>query len=184
MAGQRLKYRNITVSGPICTGTTTLARFLQKKLEWNLWEAGGFFRKYCKENGLKLENTSERSDEISKKIDYGMRAKMKGGRHQVFEAWLSGFMARGVPGVLKVLLVAPDDLRIDRMVNRDRVRVEKAKSLIKKRERENFKKWTRLYKETNFWDKKYYDLIIDTYSHSREETLEKVLNKLGFKEKK
>jgi cytidylate kinase len=64
------------------------------------------------------------------------------------------------------------------------VRVEEAKSLIKKRERENFKKWTRLYKETNFWDKKYYDLIIDTYSHSREETLEKVLNKLGFKEKK
>jgi cytidylate kinase len=183
MAEQRFKYRNITVSGPICSGTTTLARLLKKNLGWKLFEAGVFFRKYCQEHGLKLENASDRSDELSKKIDYGMKEEMRRGRHQIFEAWLSGFMARGIAGVLKVLLVAPDDLRIDRLVNRDGLRIEEAKGLIKKRERDNFNKWGRLYGETKFWDPKHYDLIIDTYSHSKEETLEKVLKKLGWKGK-
>ena len=64
-------------------------------------------------------------------------------------------------------------------------------------EEQNRRKWTRVYKEEwdkwvvkagmigedepiDFWDPRLYDLIIDTYSNSREETLKKVLDKVGY----
>ncbi len=183
MVAQKLKYKNITVSGPICAGTTTLAKLLEKKLSWKLWEVGGFFREYCKKHRLKLEDASGRPDKLSKKIDYGVRRRMKRGKYQVFEGWLTGFMARGIPSTLKVLLVAPDDVRMERVMRRDKMGAEEAKEQIRKREREVFRKWSRLYKETDFWDPKHYDLVIDTYSYDRGEMLEKVLKKLGWKEK-
>lgn len=193
-----LKYGNITVSGRICTGTSTLSAQLVKELKFKHWNAGQFFRDYCKKNNLKLENTSDRSDDLSKKVDYGMRKDLEEKSGQLLEGWLSGFVAQGLKGTLKVLLMCEDSLRIDRYVNREGVSVDEAKELIRKREHENAKKWTRVYKEEwgkwvskenqnlriydnllDFWHPDLYDLVIDTYSNSREETLKKVLKELG-----
>ena len=195
-----LKYRNITVSGRICTGTSTLSSLLIEKLKWKHWNAGQFFRDYCKKHNLKLENTSDRSDELSKKVDYGMRQDLEEKSGQLLEGWLSGFVAQKVEGTLKVLLVCEEDsLRVDRLVNRENLTVEEAKELIKKREHNNTIKWTRVYKEEwakwlskkkqalriydnlfDFWHPDLYDLTIDTYSNSREQTLKKVLKELGL----
>ncbi|MFC1751277.1 cytidylate kinase family protein [Pseudomonadota bacterium] len=124
-----------------------------------------------------------------------MRQKLKEGKKQVMEAWLSGFVAQGVGGVLKVLLVCKNDLRVDRVVNRDGNSVKDTVALMKKRESENLKKWRRVYgrewKEwvvnrgilpssapIDFWHPKLYDVVIDTYSSSRKETLKIVLDEL------
>lgn len=191
------KYRNITISGMICTGTSTLSQELVNKLGWSHWNAGQFFRDYCKKHGLELENTSDRSDDLSRQVELGMRKDLKEKEGQLMEAWLSGFVAQGLKGVLKILLVCDDSLRIDRFVNREGVSVDKAKELLRKREYENAKKWTRVYEKEwavwvakdkqsvrreekffDFWSPKLYDLVIDTYSNSREETLEIVVKKL------
>ena len=177
---EKLKYKNITVSGLICTGTTTLAKSLVKKLGWQFWSGGEFFRGYCKKHGLALEASALRPDELSKKIDFGMQKRLRRDKHLIIEAWLAGFMAQGIDGVLKVLLVCDDALRIDRHVNREQMTVTKAKKLIFTREQENIKKWTRLYGTSDFFNPDKYDLVIDTYSHSRQETLKKVLNELGY----
>ncbi len=193
-----LKYRNITVSGRICTGTSTLSSLLVEKLGFKHWNAGQFFRDYCDKHNLKLENTSDRSDDLARQVDYGMRKDLKKKQGLLMEAWLSGFVAQGVKDTLKVLLICEDSLRVDRLVNRENLPVKKAKELIKKREHENAKKWTRVYlndwekwvaKENqslrihdnllNFWHPDLYDLTIDTYSNSREETLNIVLKELG-----
>jgi len=195
---KKCKFKNITISGLICTGTSTLSQLLIEKLGWEHWNAGQFFRDYCKEHGLKLENTSDRSDDLSRQVEYGMRKDLKEKKGQLMEAWLSGFVAQGIKGALKVLLVCDDSLRVDRYVNREGVSVKEAKELIKKREFENAKKWSRVYEKErgewidkknqglrtkdghfDFWDPKLYDLVIDTYSNSREETLKNVLKKLG-----
>ena len=195
-----LKYRNVTISGRICTGTSTLSGLLIGELRWKHWNAGQFFRDYCDKHKLLLENTPDRSDELSRKVDYGMRKNLKEKKGQLMEAWLSGFVAQGITGVLKVLLVCEDSLRVDRFVNREKVTVQVAKEHIKKREYENTKKWSRVYTKewkiwvpkgkqklrtkdnfSDFWHPDLYDLTIDTYSNSREETLKKVLNALGYK---
>ena len=71
-------------------------------------------------------------------------------------------------------------LRIDRIVNRDNLTVEEAKNHIRERERENLAKWKRMYGVEDFWDPKHYDLIINTYSHGPKETLNLVLQALGY----
>ena len=95
-----------------------------------------------------------------------------------------------------MLIICSDDaVRIDRIVNRDDVSVEEAKKHIMDRKQKNLEKWTRVYnKEWNewvvakglvkatdpidFWLPSLYDVVIDTYSSSREQTLEKVLKVL------
>ncbi|MCX6816672.1 MAG: cytidylate kinase family protein [Candidatus Beckwithbacteria bacterium] len=192
-----MKFKNVTISGRVCTGTSTLSQLLTEKIGWRHWNAGQFFRDYCRENNLSLENASDRSDDLARKVDLEMRQNLQTKQKQIMEAWLSGFVAQGVEGVLKVLLVCDDSLRIDRLVNRDGMTVEKAKVRIKQREQENAKKWTRVYQKEwrlwlpqdkqklktpegffDFWHPALYDLVIDTYSNSKEETLKKVMEAL------
>lgn len=177
---KKLGYRNITITGKICTGSTTLAIALQKELSWKYRNSGQLFREYMKKEKIPIEDTTQSSDSIHLKLDNFVKEQLKKGKNQIFEGWLTGFLARGTPGVLKVLLICDDALRIDRLVNRDNLTVEGAKAHIRKREAENFKKWSEMYKATNFWNPKQYDLVIDTYSNSKEETLEKVLKELGY----
>lgn len=122
------------------------------------------------------------SDDFDKQVDYGMKDRLTKENNLVLESWLSGYMAQGVKGVLKVLLVCNDDaVRVDRVTNRDSSTVEEAKKHIFEREEKNFAKWKRIYGDHNFWDPKLYDLVIDTYKYSREETAGIVLFKLGYK---
>jgi cytidylate kinase len=65
-------------------------------------------------------------------------------------------------------------------VNRDNVSVEEAKKNIREREEGNFAKWKRIYGEYDFFDKSYYDLVIDTYSTGQTESARLVLEKLGY----
>lgn len=190
------KYRNITVSGKVATGTSTLARLLEEKLGWKYWSGGEFFRSYCKEHNIPLEEKSLTEDAVERQVDFGMREKLLKGDKNLFEAWLAGFVAQQIPGVLKVLLVCDDNLRVDRFVNREASSIEEAIAHIKRREQENLKKWSRLYAgewkewvvkpgtlpadaEIDFWHPKLYDVVIDTFSSSKEETLQKVLDALG-----
>jgi len=69
---------------------------------------------------------------------------------------------------------------VDRLVNRENITIEEAKVHLKRREEENIKKWQRLYKTDDFWNPRFYDLVIDTYTNGPTQTLEIALNALGF----
>lgn len=184
-----MSYKNITISGGVGTGTTTLSRLLKEKLEregWKFFNGGEFMRMYAIEKGLFKEDGSIHhdatvySDDFDRQVDFGMKEKLQKEEKLVLESWLSGFMAQGINGVLKVLLVCSEPaIRVDRVVNRDHVTVEAAKQHIFEREEKNFTKWKRLYGNYNFWDPKLYDLVIDTYATSREETVKRVLEELS-----
>lgn len=184
-----MKYKNITISGRVGAGSSTLLSELKKYLEplgWEFFSGGEFMRHYAIEHGLINKNDPKHhyataySDDFDRSVDYGMKERLEKKEHQVLEADLAGFMAKDVPEVLKVLLVCKDDVRVDRVSNRDDVTIEGAKEHVFEREAENVKKWHRLYGETDFWDPKEYDLVIDTYSKSKTETVDEVLKVLGY----
>ena len=201
---KKFDYKNITISGLPGSGTTTLLRLVEDKMGWKGYSGGEFMREYALEKGIfKSEeglhhSAADYEDDFDRKIDFGIREKLEKKTKGIYEAWLTGFLAQGVDGVLKVLLICSDDgVRVDRVVNRDKVTVLEAKEHIMTREEQNRRKWTRVYKEEwdkwivktgmigedepiDFWDPRLYDLIIDTYSNSREETLRKVLEKVGY----
>ena len=201
-----MKYRNITISGLPGSGSTTLLKLLRASLEsegWKGFSGGEFMRAYAIEKGMFRpeagihHDASHYDDSFDNKVDMGMREKLQHEEKWILESWLSGFLAQGVQGVLKVLVCCSDDaVRIDRVVNRDQVTVGDAKKNMHDRYTANLTKWSRLYqaewnewvvkvgkvKKTDpidFWRPDLYDLVIDTYSHSREETLEEVLKAIA-----
>jgi predicted cytidylate kinase len=180
------KYRLITISGKIAVGTTTLTKNLVDALNWKHINIGAIQRMHDRKLNFKENEMGalSRTDEHEKKIDMITQQLLKNEKKIIYEGWLTGFFARSYKDILKVLLVCQhDDIRIDRVANRDNVTVEQAKDWIKHRESENVNKWKRLYGNYDFWDPKYFDLVIDTYKTGPQETLGKVLDKISYEHK-
>ncbi len=181
-----LKYENIAISGGVAVGTTTLMENLKPYLEpyhWQFKPVGQFVREYTKENVLPLASLV--SDDFDREIERKVFETLRNEKHWVVEAWLSGFMSRDLTNTLRILLYCSENsLRVDRLANRDRVSVDEAKKFLKLREEKNIKKWQRIYGNYDFFNKKYYHLVIDTYSSGQHETVGKVLDALGYKHDK
>lgn len=187
-------YNNITISGLPGTGTTTLLRELENRLpNWKCYSGGEFMRQFSGQKNKLHHDATQYGDDVDKQHDYKIREMLSTKKHFIIESWLSGFMAQQISGTLKILLVCNDDVRVDRVSNRDEVTVFEAKKHVFDREKNNVDKWSRLYKKEwetyvsggisrflriekiNFWREDLYDLVIDTYSNSKEETVEKVM---------
>lgn len=196
-------YKNITISGLPGCGSTTLLNLLREELKFSGWKGfsgGEFMRAYATEKGL--FNNQEKvhhdatvyDDDFDRQVDMGMREKLSTEENWIIESWLSGFMAQKVPHVLKVLMICSDDaVRIDRIVNRDKINVDEAKHHIHERKEKNVTKWTRMYSQEwqkfavetgkatanepiDFWKPDLYDIVIDTFSMNQQQALEAVLN--------
>ncbi len=186
--------RNITVSGRIGSGQTTLATKLAQCLGWQLLEGGELFRKFHEEamNDTNELDVKNRPDDFDTQYEEQIKKILQEEQHNVVQSHLAGFDAQGIEGVFKILVTCEDeegndktDIRIDRLVNRRKLSVEDAKEQVIVREAGNMEKWKRLYGENDpnwvYWDKKYYDLVINTYSHNQDETLRIALEALGVK---
>lgn len=187
---KHLKYSSVAVSGRPGAGRSTLLSNLKpylKPLGWEFFSGGDWARQFAIEKGThrpddpKHHKATDYGDEIDHKIDAEMRQKLSDPNiHVAIESWIAGWNMRGLPHVLRVLLMCDEALRIDRIVNRDNLTVEEAKHHLQEREEANLAKWKRMYGTTDFWDPTHYDLIINTYSHGPKETRELVLQALGY----
>jgi len=177
-------YKNITVSGKVAVGTTTLSRNLQTILGWKHINAGFIQREYDRMHNIheNMQGAAARPDDHEQSIEEMAKKMLSEQKELVYEGWLSGFVAKEIPGVLKVLVICShDEVRVDRVMNRENVSVDDAKKWIKQREGENIEKWKKLYGDYDFWDPKYYDLVVDTYGCGPMESVGKVLDKLKYK---
>lgn len=177
-----LKYSNVTISGKIAVGTTTLAKNLQKELGWKYYNTGAIQREFDRKHGRNENAVGAlgRSDQHERGMEAMTKQKLQEEKNIIYEAWLSGFVAQGIKGVLKVLVVCSEyAVRVDRVVNREKISVEEAKAWMKQREEENVPTWQRLYGNYDFWDPKYYDAVIDTFRTGPMESAGIVLDKLG-----
>lgn len=174
-------FRNITVSGRAASGATTLSRALAEKLGWTLINPGEIYRQYVKRKNIPLEKTTAVSDEYHLEMDNLIKIKLKNEKNLIIESWLSGFDAQGITGVYKIFVNCSDDaIRLDRIVNRDNMTLEQAKIHLKVREEENLVKWEKIYKTRDIWNKKLYDLWIETSKNGPLETLNIVLKSVGY----
>jgi cytidylate kinase len=179
---------NITISGRIASGATTLAHHLAQRLGWEVLDGGKLFRSFTNDHGY----AAERSDTFDLKYEEKVKHILKTEKHHIIQSHLAGFDAQNITGVFKILVICEDesgedkpDIRIDRLANRDSFPVEQAKQEVFDREEQNLQKWRRLYikgdKNWVYWDPKYYDLVVNTFTHNQEESLNLVFDKLGVK---
>jgi len=201
-----LKYKNVTISGLPGAGPSTLGLSPSRALGWEYFSGGDFMRRYAVKRGLYDQrkrahhSAAVYSGKFDRRVDYRQRETLQKKEGKILDSWLSGFMAQGLVKVLKILVFCnKDSLRVDRLVNRDNTSVEEAKKHMFERERDNFSKWSRMYKKEwdewlpaktrgarkgnwlNFHHPGLYDLVIDTYAVSKEKSLKLTLDALGYK---
>lgn len=183
--------RNITISGRIGSGTTTLAKNLAKKLNWKLLEGGTLFERFHNDLELHEKDVDQRPDSLDLEYEKMIKKILKEKSHHIIQSHLAGFDAQNISGIFKILVECVDhkgenrlDIRIDRLTNRKGIPVEEAKQEIVARELGNLKKWRKLYAGSDenwaYWDPKYYDLAVNTFDHNPEESLKIVLKAIGF----
>ncbi len=181
--------RNIAISGRIGTGATTLATKLSARLGWEMLDGGKILRKANRDVGASVIETNKRPDKFDLDYEEMVKKILTEEKNHIIQSHLAGFDAQGIPNVFKIVVLCEDsegndktEIRIDRLVNRDGVSIDYAKHEIVERERQNLEKWRRLYANGDpnwvYWDKKYYDLVVNTFSHNQEEAFQYVLSAL------
>lgn len=175
-----MKYQKITISGKICTGKTTLLKRLGKKLGWKTFMTGKLFRDYVKKYHLNLEKAEEQNDKLTKKIDNQVKMMLHQKGNLIVDGWMSGFLAKDLSDVLKILLVCKDDIRYKRFAKREKISYQEAKKRVLQRQRKWFEKIEKIHKikSKDLNDKKNYDLVIDTSYITPQAVVRKVLQKL------
>lgn len=185
--------RNITISGRIGVGATTLAHALSEALGWKHLEGGEIFWEAVRQKlDLSSKDTDLRPDDEDKRFDQMLKALLSEKSHNVVETKLAGFNGQNIKGVYKILVLCEDErgedqtaIRIDRLVNREHIPTHDAKEEIFEREEHDIEKWRRLYASGEpdwvYWDRKYYDLLINTYNHNPHEALNIALEAVGYK---
>lgn len=184
--------RIIAVSGRIASGATTLANQLARHLSWEHIEGGEIFWEVVRKRmGLSAKDTHKRPDSEDVLFDKKLKEILEKEKEIILEAKLAGFNAQGIKGVYKILVVCEDEngrdqteVRIDRLVNREGISIAKAKEEIISREKSDIAKWRKLYgggsPSWSYLNKQYYDLVINSFDHNKEESLKIVLTKLGL----
>lgn len=183
--------RIITVSGRIGAGSTTLAKGIAHHLGWKHMEGGEIFWEAIRSKmDVDSKDTHLRPDQEDQLFDDQLKKILFENREIVMETKLAGFNAQGIPGIFKVLVVCEDhsgqdqtQIRIDRLVNREGKHVEDAKKEVLEREKNDLEKWRHMYADDDenwvYFNPQYYDLVINTFDHNKEDTLKIAIEALG-----
>lgn len=171
-------YSKITISGKICTGKSSVFRELQKKLNWPTFSSGSYFREYAKTYHLELNNAEEQTAKLTHKVDGMVEKMLRKPGHLLLDAWLGGILADGNAEVLKVLLIADDKIRFNRFSDRENISFEEAQKEVTLRDSSWFQKVRKIHNRSDFFDKKNYDLVINTSGLSVQETTSLILDTL------
>jgi len=174
------KNKTITISGPPGSGTTTLAKILEKKTGIKHVYTGDIFRRLAREYGMSLDEFGkycEKHSEIDRKLDEEQKKILKKG-NVILEGRLAGWIAykNRIPA-FKVFLDADLDTRVKRVIKREGGDFQQRKKEILDREKSEAKRY-RSYYGFNPDDKSFYDVVIDSSDKKSEEIAKIVLDRL------
>ena len=170
----------ITISGPPGTGTTTIAKLLEKKLGLKYVYSGDIFRKMAEKYNRSLEefgNYCERHKEVDEQLDkYQLEILQKG--NAIVEGRIAGWLAnRKHITSTKVLLEADLETRAKRIVKREKGDIEKKKREILKRENSEATRYKKYY-NIDLDDTSIYDLVVDSSDKTPDEIVEIIIKEI------
>ncbi len=170
----------IAISGLHGTGKSSVGESIAEKLNLKHYSTGDAFRSLAQQKGMSLEEFSqyvENNPEIDKKLDEKIVAKTTKNEHIVVDSLLSGYLLKDIAD-FTVLLTAPLEIRINRMMERDNTDYQEKLQETSFRERSEIDRFKDLYDidlEDEAQKERVFDLIIDTQGVSVEEIAEKII---------
>ena len=171
-AGKKLR---IAISGKSGCGNTTVSTMLARRLGVSL--INYTFRNLAKDTGLTLAEIIERAktdDSYDRQVD-GRQVELAMEDSCVLGSRLAVWMLKDAD--LKVFLLADEDVRARRILNREGGNLEEIKAFTAMRDREDSARYQQLYEIDNN-DYSFCQLIIDTACHNTEEIVELILQEL------
>ncbi|OGE09142.1 hypothetical protein A3A60_01160 [Candidatus Curtissbacteria bacterium RIFCSPLOWO2_01_FULL_42_26] len=169
-----MKFTSIALSGPVASGTTTAAKTLSEKLNLEYHSAGEFFRKYMKDHNIPLPNKEEIPDEVERALDEKLTELLKSKKPVVVDGLYSGYFARDMNYVLKVLITADENVRIQRALDRGEGETTED---VRRRDAAHDAKFRKLYANENFLDTKFFNLVINNTNLEAGEVVEKIVDR-------
>jgi cytidylate kinase len=152
----------IAISGLHGTGKSTYARSLAGEFGLRHVSTGELFRQMAAERNLSLTELTSEADKdgaIDRFLDGQARKEIERGG-VVIDGLLAGWIAREYVA-LKMYLVAPYDVRVNRIACRDRVSYAEAERVTLLRERVERRRFKRLY-GIDIDDLSIYDMVLNT----------------------
>jgi len=172
----------ITVSGLPGTGTTTVSKLLQERTGMEFISSGEIFRGIAAELGLSLAEfgkLAESDFSYDRQIDDRQKEISKTKDNLILEGRLAGHMSLEVPPgkkILRVLLKAPLETRVRRIMNREQSTSSFKFELDKTKTREESERVRyEKYYSIEIADMSIYDLVIDSSGFDPETIVEMIL---------
>lgn len=153
----------ITIGGLAGSGTTTAAKILSENLNIPFVSAGDIFRQMATEKGmdvLEFSKLAENDINIDTEIDHRQSEMAKKSKNLIVEGRLSAYF---VDADVKVWMIAPFNVRSERISKRESKPVEIVKKEIRIREDSEALRYKEIHNiDINNLD--VYDLILNTSS--------------------
>ncbi len=164
----------IIFSGPPGSGKSTQAKKVARYFGLRYYSAGRLFREIARERGVSLEELSiiaSRDPSIDLEIDRrSYEVARKGG--VVIDGHLTGWVV-DMDNVVKILVVAPLEVRVRRIAMRDNKRLDEALRETVIREYYQVKRFMEYY-GFDPYDYSLYDLVVNTEKSSIETVFETI----------
>ena len=170
----------ITISGSPGSGTTTVAKLLEKKTGLTFIYSGDIFRKMAKKYNMSLEEFGsycETHKEVDEELDrYQLEILKKG--NVIVEGRIAGWIAHlNNISAVKVFIHADLEIRVERVIQREEGKTEQRKQEIQKREKSEAIRYKNYY-NIDINDTSIYDLSIDSANKPPEEIVDMILQEI------
>jgi CMP/dCMP kinase len=152
----------ITISGLHGTGKSTYGAALADYFGLRHVSSGKIFRSIAQERGMSIEELSKNAEkgfDLDRLIDDVTKEEVREGS-VVVDGLLAGWMAHDY-ATLKILLTAPEGIRIERLSKRDNSTIEETRRVTLLREGSERARFKRYY-DIDLDDNSIYDVIINT----------------------
>lgn len=149
----------ITIDGMAATGKGTLAEFIADRLNLRHFSASDVFYQVAEERGLEDHELSEKAEkELDLEID--LRTLERALKQSCVAEGRIPSYAVGDFSDLRIRIIADKEERADRLAERENMDREEALEIVKKRDKEDSRRYSEYY-DIDTDNKEIYDLIID-----------------------
>ena len=172
----------ITIGGLAGTGTTTATKKLSQYLDIPYISAGDVFRQMAIENNMDLlefSELAEGNDDIDKALDKRQAELANEAENLIVEGRISAFF---VNADYRIWLMAPDNIRAERISYREGKSLDTVNYEIKERTASERKRYQEIH-DIDIDDFSIYDLVINTGTFETETTVNIILNCIEEKNK-